>query len=251
MLTPAIAIFAATEDQKTQAQYLATQLHLPYISNITTHYDYILSLHSDYISLQKTTEKKRPLLIDFLSKKMQHRRKQATCRTEMLARALGLTRTSSYRIVDTTTGLGRDSFILASLGFEITLLERSPIIHTLLENAMLRASQDPTTACIMKRMHLIHQDAITYLCNATTYPDIIYLDPMFPQRKKSALSKHDMQVFHAIIGEDVDADNLLHAARMSAQKRVVVKRPRYATPLANQTPTFSLSGSSNRFDVYL
>src|SRR5262249_40442587 len=151
-------------------------------------------------------------------------------------------------------GLANDSFVLASLGFEVTLLERSSIIYTLVEDAILRAKKDPRIAPIMDRMHLVHTDAITWLptLKEQNQPDIIYLDPMFPERKKSARSKQKMLMLHDIVGEDPDAEALLKAALTCAVKRVVVKRPRMAAALTvNPAPSFSLVGSSSRFDVYL
>jgi 16S rRNA (guanine1516-N2)-methyltransferase len=153
--------------------------------------------------------------------------------------------------VDATAGLGRDSFILASLGFKVRLIERSPIIHALLNDGLQRGLADPALAPIIKNMELIHADAILWLNETIEKPDIIYLDPMFPDRKKSALSKLDMRIFHDIAGDDVDADQLLSTALACAARRVVVKRPRLAEELAGIKPAFALTGSSSRFDTYI
>lgn len=191
--------------------------------------------------------------IDFLSTQLHYRRKHASLRSEMVARALGLKTKSPVTIIDATAGLARDSFILASLGFNVTLLERSSTIFTLLTEAMQRASLDEEVGSIIQRMHLIHTDAITWLTQLPEprHPDIIYLDPMFPKSKKSALSQQDMRLFHEIVGDDPDAGLLLEAALSCAKQRVVVKRPRLAEPLGGLQPTFSMKGSSNRFDIYL
>jgi 16S rRNA (guanine1516-N2)-methyltransferase len=163
---------------------------------------------------------------------------------------MGLKSHSTPKILDATAGLGRDSFILASLGFEITLLERSPIIHALLEDGIKRAGADAETAPIVERMHLIQTDAIHWMQTHAPF-DIIYLDPMFPERNKSALVKKEMRIFQDVIGDDADANALLTAALACATKRVVVKRPRLAAYLAELTPSFSQTGSSSRFDIYL
>lgn len=191
--------------------------------------------------------------IDFLSAKLQHRLKTLSLKKEMLARALGLKTNVSKKIIDATAGLGRDSFILAALGFEVTLIERSPIIFPSLEKALKIAKSHEKTAAIIQRMHLIHADSISWLkqLKKNDYPDLIYIDPMFPEKKKSALPKKDMQLFQEIVGEDADAELLLKTALTHAKERVVVKRPRLAEPLGNIEPSFSLTGSSSRFDAYL
>lgn len=205
------------------------------------------------IALQKSGAKSKPLYIDFLTGKANYRRLHTSLRREALARAMGLKSNVKTSIIDATAGLGRDSFMLASLGFEVTLLERSSIIHTLLEDALRRARLDEKTAPIIERMHLIQTNAVDWMQKLApeNRPDIIYLDPMFPERSKSALVKKDMRYFHDIVGEDIDSAELLPAALACATKRVVVKRPRLAEHLAGLSPAFSQEGSSSRFDVYM
>ena len=192
------------------------------------------------------------LIIDFLSKKLTYRRKQATVKNEILARALGLKKTSLPRIIDATAGLAQDSFMIACLGFEVTLIERSPAVYDSINEAMMRAKQDTALLPIMNRMNLIQADSIIYLSSLKPdeRPDIIYLDPMFPERKKSALNKKAMRVLHDLVGEDLDANQLLHAALACASNRVVVKRPRLAEPLGGTKPSYSIIGNSSRFDIY-
>jgi 16S rRNA (guanine1516-N2)-methyltransferase len=253
MVTPSIAVFAESPALNTKAQELAIQLHLPVVSENTNHHDYLLIVTPDYIGLKKTGMKSNPLYIDFLSEKMRQRLKQATVRKEMLARALGLKSTVSKYIVDATTGLARDSFILAKLGCKVTALERSPIIYILIKDGIQRAAKNSEYAGIMQRLCLINTDSIQWLSapNIKQQPEIVYLDPMFPERQKSALSKQDMRIFHEVVGNDLDASALLKAALACATERVVVKRPRLAPPIANLKPAFSMEGSSNRFDIYL
>ena len=91
-----------------------------------------------------------PFVIDFFDKTLQYRIKQASIKKEAIARAMGLKSHTSPLILDTTAGLGRDSFLLASLGFQVQMLERSPIIHALLKNAIVRAAALPA----IQKMHL-------------------------------------------------------------------------------------------------
>jgi len=242
-----MAVFTSCTERVSAARALADELGLPFQAEA----DYLLLLTPDYLGLQKTGEKSRPLYIDFSSKKMNYRRENISMRKEALVRAMGLKSHDDCLIIDATAGLARDSFILASSGFTIQLIERSPIIHALLKDGLERGLQNATIAPFIKRMKLILADATVWLNETNDKPDIVYLDPMFPQRRKSALSKLDMRIFHDIVGDDVDAGLLLQAALACATRRVVVKRPRLAEELSGIKPTYSLAGSSSRFDIYI
>lgn len=246
-----IAVFTSVANLTTKAEAIAEKLNLPLLFEPDVSYDYLLEVTPKYIGLSKTGEKYLPLYVDFLSGKLAYRRQQASLRTEALARALGLTHAVTPIIMDATAGLGRDSFILASLGFEIQLFERSPIISLLLEDGIQRALENPHVQPIVKRMHLMQEDALLWLKKTSAPPDLIYLDPMFPQRPKSALVKKEMRIFQDIIGEDDDSEALFTMALACATQRVVVKRPRLAEPLSGPEPSFSMKGSSCRFDIYL
>ncbi len=249
-----IAVFAADYSLSENAKALAERLNLPLALSDQESFDYLLVLTPDYLALQKTNDPSSPLYIDFLHGKINYRAKRASIKNETLARAMGLKGKIHPRIIDATGGLAADSFMLASLGFEVTLVERSPIIYVLLEDGMRRAKEDPHTASIVSRIKLVHADALLWLQELAKEdrPDIIYLDPMFPQRKKSALPQKKMLILHDVVGEDADASRLLNTALACAIKRVVVKRPRLAEILAlSPVPSFALLGSSSRFDVYL
>ena len=183
-----------------------------------------------------------------------YRAEHASPRGEAIARACGLPRCGSRRIVDATAGLGRDAYILARLGARVTLLERSPVIFALLEDALGRASRQTPPPDWLARMRLIEGDAAAWLraCAATEQPEVVYLDPMYPQRAKRAAPAKEMQVLQALLGavDEADAPSLLQAAQCAASDRVVVKRPRRAAPLAGLSPHYQIAGRSTRFDVY-
>jgi 16S rRNA (guanine1516-N2)-methyltransferase len=190
--------------------------------------------------------------IDFLSAKMLYRIKQASLSKELIARAMGFKPQQHPYLIDATAGFGQDSFILASLGFNLTLLERSPQVYALLEDALKRAQNDVRVTAIAKRLTLIHADALDWLKqNKTPLAQVIYLDPMFPEKKKSASSKKEMVFLQQLLGKDEDASHLLALALTCASARVVVKRPRLASYLGEHSPHFSLKGKSSRFDIYL
>lgn len=195
--------------------------------------------------------KQGDILVDFGSGAATYRRKFGGGKGEGIAKAVGLNKKPNLHVVDATAGLGRDAFVLASLGAQVQLLERNPVVAALLEDGLRRAAVDPQlSAWLPARMQLLHNSSHSAL--ATLAPvDVVYLDPMFPEREKSALVKKEMRAFHDVVGADEDADALLAPALALATKRVVVKRPGYAGFLADQKPTMSIEGKNNRFDVYV
>jgi 16S rRNA (guanine1516-N2)-methyltransferase len=193
-----------------------------------------------------------PVRAEFVKGKMGYRREHGGGAGQMVAKAVGLHKTKArLHVLDATAGLGQDAFILASLGCQITLFERNPVIHALLEDGLARASLNVDCAPIIERMTLRPGNSIEWL-EGTSSPaaDIIYLDPMFPHRDKSALVKKEMQVFQGIVGSDDDSAQLLQAALACARYRVVVKRPRKAASIAGPEPATRIEGKSSRYDIY-
>jgi 16S rRNA (guanine1516-N2)-methyltransferase len=190
------------------------------------------------------------LCIDFLTGKLGYRSKHLA--NELLAKAVGVKKNQTLSVIDATAGLGRDGFILACLGCEVTMLERSPMIAELLQEALTRALANDDFAQRLS-LKLINIDANSYLqaLAPDEFPDVIYLDPMHPVRTKSALVKKDIRLLREVVGEDLDADNLLLTALGRAKRRVVVKRPRLAEPLAKRKPDIVKAGKHSRFDIYL
>lgn len=219
-------------------------------------FQYCLYLNSERLELRSLQNKKQSAVcIDFLEGKTRHRRLYGGGKGQDLAKAIGIKKMPNANVIDATAGLGRDAFVLASIGCHVTLLERNAVIYSLLENALKRVedSEDQQVKEICSRMTLINKNASEYLLaqKESDYADVIYLDPMFPSRKKSAKVKKEMAYFHDIVGEDQDSDALLTLAINRAHKRIVVKRPRLAEALAGLKPQFSISGKSTRYDVYL
>lgn len=220
--------------------------------------EFLLIVDDKKISLQKTGRKAPgPIIADFTEGSVDHRRKFGGGKGQMIAKAVGIKAGVYPRILDATAGLGKDAFVLASLGSCVDMIERSALVHTLLENGLQRAKEfaiqsDLELLGIVQRMQLLHQTSQNYLQNLSIdqFPDVIYLDPMFPEREKSAEVKKEMSAFHSLVGKDEDADELLPLALSRVNYRVVVKRPRKAPFLNNQNPSFQLEGKSSRFDIY-
>ena len=169
----------------------------------------------------------------------------------MIARAAGLQPGVRPSILDATAGLGGDAFVLAQLGCQLTLIERHPVIAALLADGLRRAAEHADTAATVARMRLLNGDACSLLRQWTeTVPQVIYLDPMFPHRDKSALVKKEMRLVRPLVGNDADAPELLAAALALASHRVVVKRPRKAPLIDGPAPSHALEGKSSRYDIY-
>lgn len=252
-MQPSIAILPIDADTEGNryAQRWAQQLQLCVVDTKQANdYAFVLLVDASSLSLQQTNSRTNPIKIDFAEGAARHRRLYGGGRGQMLAKAIGVADKANLRVVDATAGLGRDAFVLASLGCELTLIERSPIVSALLADGLARAREDEAIATIISRMQLVKENAHQWLQQTKQEIDVVYLDPMFPESTKTALVKKEMRVFHELVGMDHDADGLLELALAKARYRVVVKRPRLALPLANREPTYALIGKANRFDVY-
>ena len=180
------------------------------------------------------------------------KRRVAGGRKQPLARAVGLHRHHRLHVVDATAGLGRDGLVLAALGAQVTLCERSRVLVYLLREARARAVRDPSMgAWVSQRVGVYAGDARDYLRVAEAAPDVVYLDPMYPLRAKQALAKKEMRLLRLLVGDDADAGALLQTARAAARRRVVVKRAAKAPDLAGQAPHLRYTGKQARYDVYL
>lgn len=231
----------------TAATELSAQLRLPLINKLNDQFSYVLCYQNDHLQLQSIKDKQfKPLCIDFTSGKVNYRRFFPS--KELLVKAIGKKK-ENFTVIDATAGLGRDSFVLASMGYTVTLLERNPILAALLQDGLQRAKNQPKLCNIIDRLHFMQGNAVELLSKLTA--TVVYLDPMYPHRDKSALVKKEMRMLRDIVGNDNDAANLLLIALQCASERVVVKRPKHAENLNAQLPNFSLAGRSSRFDIYL
>ncbi len=219
-----------------------------------------LVLTPERLELKKLDEPKLgAIYVDLAGGTAAHRRRFGGGKGQAIAKAAGLNKGAVPTVLDATAGLGRDAFVLASLGCQVKMVERNPVVAALLEDGLQRAKQDPEIGgWVSERLSLVHassQGVLNHLLNQCDFdrPDIVYLDPMYPhpEGKKSALVKKEMRVFQSLVGADNDADSLLEPALHLARKRVVVKRPNYADWLAQQKPSMAIETKKNRFDVYV
>ena len=185
--------------------------------------------------------------VQFDSAAMQHRRKGG--HNEMLGRAVGLKADRKPLIWDATGGLGRDAFVLADLGCEVTLCERVPVLAWLLDQAVQAAAVSGADQVreAAERMSVLAGDSKTRRAPAGT---VIYLDPMFPERKKAAAVKKEAVMLQHLADQVDDGESLWQWAWDQPVERIVVKRPLRAPILGHIRPAHTLKGKSVRFDVF-
>ena len=152
--------------------------------------------------------------------------------------------------VDATAGFGEDSLLLAAAGFTVTLCEYDPVIAALLRDALKRAAEVPELKELVSRMTLVEGDSISYLKTLETPPDLIYLDPMFPERRKSGLIKKKFQLLQQLESpcSDTDGEALFAAALAAGPRKIVIKRPAKGPYLGGRKPDYSYDGKAIRYD---
>ena len=267
----ALAVSARHHTDSARAEALGRQLGLPLVPGTDFSppgagvYAAVLLVDGDRLSLQALSPPGAgrrggravlpgPVSADFGNAAMRHRRRSG--QNELLGRAVGVSASRQPPILDATAGLGRDSFVLADMGCSVTLCEREPVIAALLQwgLAAAAASEDAWLARVARRMALRTGDARDVFADGAVPADVIYLDPMFPPRDKSAAVKKEMALFQLLLDSDTarhEAADLLAWALGQDVARVVVKRPARAAPVAGAVPSHHIAGKAVRFDVYV
>ncbi|MCW5199484.1 class I SAM-dependent methyltransferase [Desulfobulbus sp. F1] len=236
-----------------RAETLAFQLKLPLAQPGQLH-ELLLRCTPEGLELLKPDDPhlSGPVRVDFTAGAAAFRRKQQG--KELLLRAVGCKIGRPLAVIDATGGLGRDSFLLAAAGCTVQIFERQPILAALLADGLERARQCRETAQIAERIQLIVGDAVSALHEMEErgqHAAVIYLDPMFPERRKSALVKKEAQMLQLLASAEAADEAQLLAAALAVGKRVVVKRPVKAACIAGPAPCHAVIGKTVRFDVYL
>ena len=193
-----------------------------------------------------------PVSIDFAAPAMEHRRKGG--HNELLGRAVGIKQGRYPGVFDATAGLGRDGFVLADSGCRVSLCERSSVLSWLLEQAIEQGliSGIEHVRKAATRLSVIAGDARDQTVQAGT---VIYLDPMFPERRSQSGVKKDLAVLQILHGgvpsDEAESEALLEWALQQDTPRIVVKRPLKAPVLGRRKPAYELKGKAIRFDVYV
>lgn len=188
--------------------------------------------------------------VDFSDARLNYR-VGSSAKNQNIVKAIGIKGAGRPHVLDATAGLGKDAYLLASLGCEVQMLERSIVVHALLEDGLRRAlNGNAQIAAAAKNMHLQNTDFL-HVAPTSEQFDVVYLDPMFPARNKSARVKKDMYLLQKLLGHEENDAALLPMALPLARKRVVVKRGKQSPWLTSEKPDIEFRGSSSRYDVYL
>ena len=170
---------------------------------------------------------------------------------ELLVRAARVRGVEAPTALDATAGLGEDSLLLAAAGFSVTLVEHDPVIAALLRDGLERASNEPQLEGVVARMTLVEGDSVEVLAGLAVAPDVVYLDPMFPAKRKDAATKKKLQLFQMLERPCGNEDDLMRAALAARPRKVVVKRPLKGPNLAGLKPSSTFAGKVVRYDVYV
>lgn len=250
-----IAVAPESREQVAAAAELAKRLGLPVVPPGDESFPLLLVVAAHRLELQQTGPwAPGPVFVDFLEGKADFRRRYGSSSNEGVVRAVASKKSRTPTVLDATGGLARDAFVLASHGCRVTLVERQPVIAALLADGLERLAWDARIDPLLKeRLLLLTGDSRTIMgaLPAAARPEVVYLDPMYPHRDKSALVKKEMVVLRLLAGPDEDSAELLTVARGCATRRVVVKRPAAAPPLAELPPDLIQESGNHRFDIYL
>lgn len=252
------SVFQSSDpENRHRAELMAHQLGLPLIAPAQPLTDSQAGFRwfDNKLSLHLLLDgKESELSLDFCEGEVGFRAARVNKSNEVVAKAIGCKPHYRPKVLDATAGMGRDALVMAMLGCQVVMQERHFAIFELLADALRRFKSIPELSAVSEKMSLSRIDSLERLMPDDLIQqqvEVIYLDPMFPERKKSALVKKEMRIFKQLAGEDPDADELLLRALKTGVKRVVVKRPKGAPFLAEIKPTHQITAKKFRYDVYL
>lgn len=249
-ITQEVPYFLSCEssDQGAQIQSLSKRTGIPILSEASEGFCLHL-LHSNALEIYGLKNPGLRVQVDFTSGEFLHRLKTSG-KNQSLTKSIGVAK-GLTQVLDVTGGLGGDAMVLASVGCTVTVCERHPMIALLLESALKLATAKLDFA---SRVHLQIVNAQDFLLSKNQEFQVIYLDPMYPIKEKSALPRKEMQILEELVGSDSDQAQLFELALSKASERVVVKRPKTAPPFSTSShmvPTHSFEGTTTRYDMYL
>mgnify|MGYP006128887529 FL=1 len=198
--------------------------------------------------LKDSFSRQHPLRVDFSQPEFLRRLRGAGKKTELVARAVKAG--AGVRVLDCTAGLARDAFVMAFLGCEVTLIERSRVVSTLLRDGLKRARKVPELSSAANRIKLTNADSLVLMAQTNREYDVIYIDPMFPEKAGAAAVRGPMQHLQRFIGPDEDAMELLLVALQAGCSRVVLKRPPHGEWLSPIQPTHIFKNKNSRYEVF-
>lgn len=218
------------------------------VQNYAAHQDFLLQIEDNEISLSsEINQQKTRFAYSFLDPKLH---KRADQKNQLLLKACNNKKREIHSVVDLTAGWGRDSFILATHGQQVRMVEQNTLIYSCLDYLLKTAQQEEDNA-VYQRLSISHQNSLDFL--KTQDPGVIdcfYIDPMFPSHKSTARPSKELQILQ-LLTENQDILELFEQALNCARCRVVVKRPLHAPTLTEIKPDIVYKEKTIRFDVYL
>ena len=155
--------------------------------------------------------------------------------------------TGVLALLDAMAGLGMDGLTLAALGCHVTMIEASSDVHAVLCDG---ADRSHPIWGDKGRVEIRCADARSVFQNSERF-DVVYLDPMFPTRRKGALPQKRSQtlaIAAAQVGVDIPVAELIALATSVARERVVLKRRSRDAVIGE--PAWTIAANRVRFDVY-
>ncbi len=241
--TETLAVVAGSEQYLAQAQALAAHLGVRCTDHAEETAELMLRMDDRGLVL---TDGTLELAGDFT--KALPRLRPSNLNRELLVKAAKIKGNAAPVAVDATAGLGDDAILLAAAGFTVYLYEYDAVIAALLADALRRAREHPALAEIAGRMHLTEGSSIEALPQLDFAPDVVMLDPMFPERQKSAMVKKKFQLLQKLERPCAEEDELLRAAMAAKPHKIVIKRPAKGPLLAGRKPSYSIGGKAIRYD---
>lgn len=242
-----LAVCARDGASDERARALTQRLHAPLVGSDELAGKLVVSVGQDGLALEHEGLQMRADLASMVPR-VRHDR----LGRELLVKAAKIKgHDGPLRAVDATAGLGQDALLLAAAGFETTLFEQNPVIAALLADSLERAARIPELEGAIARMHFVEGDSIAGLHQLAQPCDVVLLDPMFPERRKSASVKKKFQLLHLLELPCADEEELLFAAFAARPRKVVVKRPPKGPYLAGVKPSYSLDSKAVRYDVHV
>ena len=222
-----------------EAEYYSNKYQIP-VNSISSENCYIdLSLENFLVFKQKRISNlfhKDPFL----------RRVKNYQRENMLKKAISYQAGKPKSILDATAGLGRDGFICALLGQEVTMVEENKGMCILIESALKRLPNTSYFNDAKNRISVINADSSKIKLNTEDY-DTIYLDPMFSTQSKS-MSNKELTFLKTYIDQEQDLVNTFLKKRY---KRLVVKREKSFKSESTKKENIIYEGKSINFHVFI
>jgi 16S rRNA (guanine1516-N2)-methyltransferase len=245
-------------------------------------YYHHLSLNERKQVVLKDEKHQHTIQVNFLDKSLQYKVNHTFNSKSALIKAVSIKQKPKNEtvVLDATTGLGKDAYIISTFGFQMIWIERNPLLYELLKDGYERCMEQYSSGTLddqieqqkKQQQHkylycqtvqqILNMDARDYRSDSSV--DVVYLDPMFTSESihKKATPKKEMQTLRSLLHdtnlseieqqriEERELDQLVTWALSVATSKVILKRPKTAPkhPLVSH----SYAESDNiRYDAIL